>query len=147
MPFVLNGQNVQPIDKDGLVELLESKNKTTYVVNFWATWCAPCVSEIGYFESLHNVYGNKDVHVKLVNLDFPNQLESRVIPFIKENKITAEVLQMTDLDYNSWISEVDANWSGAIPATLIFKGNEKIFFEGELTREQLFENVNKIRNL
>ena len=70
-----------------LEPLLNQKNDTTYVVNYWATWCAPCVKEIPYFEKLNEEYKSSKVKVILVNLDFPNQYESRLIPFVKERNI------------------------------------------------------------
>ena len=86
------------------------------------------------------------VKVILVSLDFPNQLERRVIPFIAEKDISASVMLMTDLNYNEWIDLVDPSWTGAIPATLIYSAKERIFLEQELTREELFENVAQILN-
>ena len=102
-------------------------NDTTYVINFWATWCSPCVKEIGYFEELHRESGTSKLKVFLISLDFPNQLERRVMPFLEERDISAEVLLVTDLKYNEWIDRVDSSWSGAIPATLIYQGDERIF--------------------
>lgn len=121
-------------------------NDTTYVVNFWATWCSPCVKEIGYFEELHRQSKFENVKVILVSLDFPNQIDRRVIPFLKEKEISADVLLMTDLDYNSWIDQIDPGWSGAIPATLIYNKSKRVFLEQELTRDELFNHVIQIKN-
>lgn len=132
------GQEVGSIDRDELLELLNKDNDTVYVVNFWATWCSPCVAEIGYFEALHKSRSDDKLKVVLVNLDFPNQVDRRVIPFMKEKDLTARVLNMTEMDYNSWIPDVDNEWSGAIPATLIYKGKKREFIGRELSREELF---------
>jgi len=137
-------QDIPEIDREDLVRITGKTNDTTYVVNFWATWCSPCVKEIGYFEELHREYGASGVRVILVNLDFPNQLDSRVIPFLEEKGITASVLLMADLHYNAWIDRVDPDWSGAIPATLIYKKDERVFLEKELTREELYDIVHQI---
>jgi hypothetical protein len=53
---------------------------------------------------------------------------------------------MSDLDYNSWIDLVDPSWSGAIPATLIFNAEERVFLEKELTQSELYDHVNQILN-
>ncbi len=142
----INGQSIQKIDKDGVELLTKMSNDTTYVINFWATWCSPCVKEIGYFEELHRKYSDNKMKVILVSLDFPNQVEKRLLPFLEEKDISASVMLMTDLDYNGWINRVDASWTGAIPATLIYNSEGRFFLEEELTREELFEYVNLIMN-
>lgn len=142
----VQGQNLRSIDKDGISNLLENRNDTTYVINFWATWCSPCVAEIGFFEELHREYSGKPVKVILVNLDFPNQIKARVLPFMKEKNLTACVYNMTDLDYNNWIPLVNNEWSGAIPATLIFNKNEEEFLGRELSRNELFKEIDVFLN-
>ena len=139
-----NGQSVREIEGDALEVLSSYKNDTTYVVNFWATWCSPCVREIGYFEELHREYASSNVKVFLISLDFPNQIEKRVIPFLKEKDITAEVFLVTDLDYNSWIDRVDPTWSGSLPATLIYNREKRMFLEKEVSRDELFSYVTQI---
>jgi len=140
------GQTIPEIDRNDLTEITGKANDTTYVINFWATWCSPCVKEIGYFQELHQDYASQKLKVILVSLDFPNQKERRVVPFIREKGITAQVKLVTDLDYNAWINLVDPSWSGALPATLIYNGNERVFLEKELSRNDLYEQVNQILN-
>jgi thiol-disulfide isomerase/thioredoxin len=140
-----NGQSIRNIKGDALEAITHLQNDTTYVMNFWATWCSPCVKEIGYFEELHRQFSSQNVKVLLVNLDFPNQVESRVLPFLKEKEITSDVLLMTDLDYNAWIDRIDPGWSGAIPATLIFNRERRVFLEKELTHNELLNYVTQIK--
>jgi thiol-disulfide isomerase/thioredoxin len=141
----LKGQTVQSIDAEGLAALSNLSNDTTYVLNFWATWCSPCVKEIAYFEQLHNETYRSGLKVILVSLDFPNQLESRVIPFLQNKGISAEVRIMTDTDYNAWIDRVDPSWSGAIPATLIYHKDQRVFLEKELSYNELVTHVQQIQ--
>ena len=82
----VTGQALTEIDADGLLAITGRENDTTYVVNFWATWCSPCVTEIGYFEEVHRLNQGNHLQVILVSLDFPNQAEKRVIPFLKEKE-------------------------------------------------------------
>ena len=142
----ITGQTIPEIDRDGLAMITQKSNDTTYVVNFWATWCSPCVKEIGYFEELYRKRAESKLEIILVSLDFPNQVDRRLIPFLKEKEISAPVMLMTDLDYNGWIDQVDPSWTGSIPATLIFNSEGRLFLEQELTRDELFEYVNLILN-
>ena len=142
----LSGQVVEQIDREELLQFISRKNDTTYIINFWATWCSPCVKEITYFEELHRKYRNDKVKVILVSLDFPVQIDKRVVPFLSEKDITADVKLMTDLDYNKWIDLVDPEWSGAIPATLIYNRRTRGFFEKVFTKDELFTIVEQIHN-
>ncbi len=121
-------------------EVLSDEN-LIYIVNFWATWCAPCVKELPYFEKLNSE--NKQLKVVLISLDFKDQYETKLVPFLKKKSIKTEVVALTDKDYNTWLSMVDENWSGSIPATLIKTKGEKIFEERMFSSyEDLLQFVN-----
>lgn len=109
--------------------LLERDAEMTYVINFWATWCVPCVKELPYFESLNEQYAKDNVKVVLVSLDFKENLNSRLLPFIEEKGLKSEVILLADDHTNDWIDKVDTSWSGAIPITLFLKGEKRLFVE------------------
>lgn len=123
--------------------ILNRQNDTIYVINFWATWCAPCVKELPYFEDIQNTYSKQKVKVILVSLDFPEKIKSQLIPFIKEKNITSQVIILDDSNENKWIPKIDESWSGAIPATLIYSKNKRAFYEQSFTKELLFKEIEK----
>ena len=125
---------------------LHFSNDTTYVVNFWASWCTPCVKELPAFEKLGQEYKNEKMKVLLVSLDFPKQIDSRLMPFIEKNAIGSEVLVLNDPDANKWIDRVDATWSGSIPATLIYNSESRLFREGVYSYDELKEIVEQKLN-
>lgn len=138
----------QKIEKIGIPELekiLASPEDVLHVVNLWATWCPPCVTELPYFEKLSKEYHDNEVKFLLISLDFPSQIESRLIPFLKTNNITADVRVMTNIDYNSWIEKVDSSWQGNIPVTLFFNNARKIkyFHPSEVTENELRDLIIK----
>ena len=112
-----------------LKPLLEKNDGKTYIINFWATWCAPCVKELPYFEKINQEYSDKNVEVLLVSLDFPKQAEKKLIPFINKRKLKSEVVLLDDINENVWIKAIDESWSGAIPATIIYNKNNRKFYE------------------
>lgn len=114
---------------DAFEKAVLKEDNNTYVVNFWATWCAPCIKELPYFEKLHT--DNPKVKVILVSLDSQKDLEKKLMPFVAKKQLTAEVILLSDKDYNAWLDKIDASWSGAIPATLIISGKRKMFAERE----------------
>ena len=141
----LPAQEIEKIGVPELEKILASPEDVLHVVNFWATWCPPCVTELPYFEKLSKEYQDKEVKFILISLDFPSQIESRLIPFLKDNKITADVRVMTNIDYNSWIEKVDSSWQGNIPVTLFFNNARKIryFHPSEVTEKELRDLIIK----
>jgi thiol-disulfide isomerase/thioredoxin len=119
---------------------LGAESDTVYVINFWATWCGPCRRELPGMEKIHQDYSGKKVKVLLVSLDFPNQQKS-LQQFISSNHITAPVILLNEPDANAWIDKVDPSWTGALPATLIFKGKDRLFFEKELTYQEVNNSI------
>ncbi|MFN0035030.1 MAG: TlpA family protein disulfide reductase [Saprospiraceae bacterium] len=126
---------------DNLEQLQSRINRagdTTLVINFWATWCKPCVEELPCFDELLEHYGVQNVQVLLVSLDFKSQLEKKFIPFLKSHRLKSEVALMADQDLNTWIPMVHEEWDGAIPATLLIKGEKRRFNLGK------FENLEEL---
>lgn len=123
---------------------LNADNDTTYVVNFWATWCKPCVEELPHFEQLYQEYKDKKVRLILVSLDFEKQLKTSLLPFIKENKLQGEVVVLQQKGMDIWIDKINPTWSGSIPATIIYNKNKKAFFEKMFTQEELKVAVSSV---
>jgi thiol-disulfide isomerase/thioredoxin len=145
-PNVIYSQNVKVnnIGVDDLLKRITTTSDTIYIVNFWATWCLPCIKEIPEFNKIKTTYKNKPVKVIMANLDFPNQKESRLIPFMRNNVITHEVVLTVTPRGGEWINIVDSSWSGAIPATLVIHKNKRRFYEGELKYDDIVGFVESV---
>ncbi|WP_159800851.1 TlpA family protein disulfide reductase [Flavobacterium sp. MK4S-17] len=137
--------SVKAYDFSGLEYFLNRDNDTTYVVNFWATWCVPCVEELPHFEKLNKKYRDNKIKVLLVSLDMPKMVESKLLPFIWEKQLKSDVVLLRDPDANSWIPKVDSTWSGAIPATVIYNRNNRKFFERSFTYSELEKEVSLLK--
>ncbi len=120
---------------------LYKETDSIYVINFWATWCAPCVKEIPDFEKLYEKYKTDKVKVLFVSLDFPAHIENRVIPFIKRMNMQAQVILLDDPRSNRWIPKVSDEWTGAIPATLVYTRDFRQFYEREFKFDELEEII------
>lgn len=126
-----------------LEERLKVQDDTLRVFNFWATWCKPCVDELPCFLDAAEKYKDQKFQLLLVSLDFPRQIESRLIPFLLKNQIKVPVVVLDARDPNSWIDKVDKQWSGAIPATLFLKSDKRYFHESEMSCDELHVIINK----
>lgn len=140
--FACSGLSAQelPFIKAGQISLWKNADTDTiYVLNFWATWCAPCVEELPIFEKLSKEYADENVKVILVSTDFKKLVESKVKPFVKEHGLENLAVFMDESNPNKYIDSVDTFWSGALPATLVWSKRKGVsqFFEKKLTYEEL----------
>ncbi|HSY77170.1 MAG TPA: TlpA family protein disulfide reductase [Bacteroidia bacterium] len=113
------------------------QNDTLYVVNFWATWCDPCVKELPYFQTESKKFQHSKVKMILVSLNSMKEL-AKVQQFTTDKNLGPEVLLLNGGNPNDWIDKIDSSWSGAIPATVMYKHRKKLYFhEGDLTQTEL----------
>ena len=135
---------IEIVDFNGFYNKIDLSKNTTYVINFWATWCAPCVKELPYFEFINKEYSSKNVSVILVSLDFPSQIETKLKPYIKRNNLKSNVILLDDSKMNIWIPKVSPDWDGGIPATLIVNKSSYNFFPRPLKKEEIIFELNKV---
>lgn len=144
LSFLIRAQ-VEIIKFPQLEEIMNNDDENIKVINFWATWCAPCVKELPYFEKANEIFKDQNVEIILVNLDFVDQ-KQKVEKFIVRHEIINRVVLLDEIDYNSWIDKINKNWSGAIPATIIIgRNNEYKFVEGELKQDELIGYINDFK--
>lgn len=145
-PKALEVSEVTSYNYDQLKPLLNRQDDKIYIVNFWATWCAPCVKELPYFEKINKEYQDKNVEVLLVSLDFPKKVQSKLIPFINKKNIESKVVLLNDKNEQFWIGDISEKWSGALPATLIYNKDKREFFVEPITYELLENTIQSFLN-
>jgi thiol-disulfide isomerase/thioredoxin len=144
MTTLVKAQNVRSYKVDELMQRVSSPD-TIYIMNFWATWCGPCLKELPEFDKLKEAYANKPVKIVLVSVDFPNDYPKKVVNLIRKRKLTHEIGWLNETDANYFIPKIDNRWQGSIPATLIInnKNGYKNFFEGMVSAKQLQVLIDK----
>jgi thiol-disulfide isomerase/thioredoxin len=142
VPFLFSAPKVTTVSFEQLQQQAANKhNDTLYVVNFWATWCDPCVKELPDFQQAYQNFKSKKVKFVFVSLNSPKELD-KVQHFAADKQLVPEVLLLNGGNPNSWIDRIDSSWSGAIPATVIYKDGKKVYFhEGELALDKLTQVI------
>jgi thiol-disulfide isomerase/thioredoxin len=141
-----SSQNFKGVLKIGtLLDQIKSKD-TTYIVNFWATWCKPCVEELPAFDSLYKQLSGQPVKVILVSLDFIEDLDKKVIPFLEKRQVKATCFLLDETNGNDFVNTISSSWSGAIPATLFKKGEKKLLVEKKQRLEDLTRSLDQLKN-
>lgn len=129
---------VEEINKSGLTKLLKERKGRVLFLNMWATWCVPCREEFPSIVKLAEEYKNKPVDFSGISIDFPEETESKIIPFLKSQKVNFTSFVNGFQHDEDLINMLDAKWSGALPATFIFdkKGKKLVFLEGKKSYEE-----------
>lgn len=142
----LVAQNARIIKLSELEDILKAKTDKIQVINFWATWCAPCVKEMPIFEK-----ANKEIteaKVTLISLDLNlDPAPEKVYRFIERKKLASTVFLLDETDPNFWIDKIDKRWSGALPATLVLntKTGKRQFVEHELAEGELETLISTVK--
>ena len=115
---------------DEIEHLFNSNNDTTYLINFWATTCPPCLKELPMFEKVAANHVDDKFKTILITIDNKNRIDKYVIPFLKKKKIQNEVLSLLDDNFNIWTAKINSEWYGALPYTVIYKNSSKKYYFG-----------------
>ncbi|MBK7763633.1 MAG: TlpA family protein disulfide reductase [Bacteroidetes bacterium] len=148
MSHTMSATNKVHVEKFAWYKLLRnSKTDTTYVLNFWATWCMPCIEELPVFEDINKKFTNEKVKVILVSLDHIKKMDITLQPYIDKKGITTEVVLLNEPDFNSWIDLVDKKWEGSIPCTVIFNTSKKFYqlIERQVSEQELEEIIQSLK--
>lgn len=136
------GQSIKKIKITDLEKII-AESKTPLIINFWATFCKPCMEEIPYFQKLGKKYENKGVKLLLVSLDMKDDFPGRVNAFIKKNKVVTPTAWLDETNADYFCPRIDKAWSGAIPASLFINNRDSYrkFIEEPLSEEQLEKEI------
>lgn len=120
-----------------------AESKGPLIINFWATFCVPCIEEIPYFQEEVKKYEKEGLQLLLVSLDMKSFYPEKIRAFVKKRKFTAPMVWLNETNANYFCDKIDPKWSGAIPATLFVnnKTGYRRFLEQEMSRAQLQKEI------
>ena len=137
--------NVSLIDSVKLNKLIVENNGKVLLINVWATWCVPCVEEMPDLIKLNNSFKSENVRVMGISIDYPEEIQSKIIPFIKKNNINFPVFVNNFKKDELLINFLNQDWSGAVPATFIYDKNgvQKEFLLGKHSFDEFKKALEK----
>jgi len=115
-------------DFSTIEHLFHQNNDTTYLLNFWATTCPPCLREIPLFEKMIEEKKGQKFKIILFNTDGETKIEKRVIPYLNKQNLHAQLIAVTDPYANRWTGVVNPDWYGSLPYTIIYRGDKRKYY-------------------
>lgn len=142
LTFCAKAQQIKKIKITDLEKTI-NESKKPLVVNFWATFCKPCIEEIPYFQQVVMQHQKDSVQLLLISLDLEKSYPKEITDFVSKRKYTARIEWLDEFDADYFCPKVDSSWSGAIPATLFVnnKMGYRKFFEEQLSKEKLEKEI------
>jgi len=116
---------VTKVDADGLAALRKNESGKFRLVNFWATWCAPCVVEFGEFVTINRMYRHRDFEFVSVCINRPDE-EAQVLAFLKKQQASNRNLLFASPDRDKLMTAFDPDWAGAVPFTVLISPEGKV---------------------
>ncbi len=138
-------QKLSPVDEAGYRAILKSNTGTVLLVDFWATWCAPCRQEMPLLSRLESRLKDKRFRLVTISADEPEQ-EPATVEFLKKSGVTGAAYLRRAKDDDKFINSVDAKWSGALPALFLYdrQGTLVKSFVGETELSVIEAAIRKI---
>lgn len=140
-----NAQEIKKVKINELVKMIDTSS-VPLVINFWASWCAPCIKEIPWFEKSVAAFKDQKVKLILVSLDFAEDYPKGIAAFAKKNNYQSTIVWLDETNADEFCPKIDEKWDGAIPVTLMV--NRKLqyrqFFAQQLPEQRLVQELQKL---
>ncbi|UCF64366.1 MAG: redoxin domain-containing protein [bacterium] len=140
---------VELLGQDDLQKLINQRRDRILLINVWATWCIPCREEFPDLVQLAENYKDRQVDIVAISADYPDEIETKIIPFLKSQQVNFPVYVQNFENQEDFINFLSREWSGALPASFIYNatGEQKLFLLGKQSYQEFADALqNEIEN-
>ena len=120
--------SVSPIQEAGLRELHKNGSGKFRLINFWATWCAPCLAEFHEFVTMNRMYRHRDIEIITVSMNAPDEQKS-VLGFLKKQQASMKNYIFAEGERDKFVDAFEPKWQGAAPYTVLLDPDGKVIYE------------------
>ncbi len=121
---------VDLVDKAGLAALRKGEGSKVRLVNFWATWCGPCVTEFPDLVEISRMYRNRDFEFVSVSANYPDE-KAEVLKFLEKHQASNRNLLLAGKDKAEQIEAFDKDWRGSLPYTVLLSAKGDVLWKTE----------------
>ena len=139
---VSHSQQIKKMKITDVQKLIDTSN-SVLVINFWATFCKPCVEEIPDLIQYATKYKKEKVALHLISLDLADYYPAKIKKFISAKKYAANIAWLDESNADYFCPIISPDWSGSIPATLFVntKNGYRKFYEKKLSAAEIEKEI------
>jgi thiol-disulfide isomerase/thioredoxin len=135
----LAGQAPRLVNANEIKDLVYQQSGRVVLLNFWATWCPPCLVEFPEIVAFEKAYRARGLAVISVSGDSPKRVDSDLLPFLEKHPSDFPVYVMNTDDVEAFMHRIDPEWNGTLPATFFIDRKGDVAFKrfAAMSREQM----------
>jgi thiol-disulfide isomerase/thioredoxin len=120
--------NVEMVSAAGLKALRANSSDKVLLVNFWATWCGPCVTELPDLQTTYRMFKNRDFDMVTVATNMPDE-KTGVLKTLQAQRATGRNLLFDSTDTYAMQAAFDAHWDSGVPFTMVIAPGGKVLYQ------------------